>query len=160
MVLGFAQAETGVLPLGAADPTARLEGFRDLARDLDARAKAVSAPYVLTQGYALTSLMRFYGDPSVAVVQPEQRIRWIFEPSPPESLFAGPGLALAEAGRRFDLVLRMRFRSVELLGALERRRAGQPIQAYELYRVADPFAPVLDPPCPRGEVDLRRKCAS
>ena len=160
MVLGFAQAETGALPLGAADPTARLGGFRDLARDLDARAKAESAPYVLTQGYALTSLMRFYGDRSVAVVQPEQRIRWIFEPSPPESLFAGPGLALAEAGRRFDLVLRMRFRNVELLGVLERRRAGQPIEAYELYRVADPFAPVLDPPCPRGEVDLRRKCAS
>ncbi len=159
MILGFAQAETGALPLGAADPTARLEGFRDLARELDARAKAVGAPYVLTQGYALTSLMRFYGDPSVAVVQPDQRIRWIFEP-PPESLFAGPGLALAETGRRFDLTLKMRFRSVEPLGALERRRAGQPIQAYELYRVADPYAPVLDPPCPRGEVNLQRKCAS
>ena len=39
MALAFVQAETGVLPLGAADPTARLEGFRDLARDLDARAQ-------------------------------------------------------------------------------------------------------------------------
>ena len=145
MVLAFVQAETGFLPLGAADPTARLEGFRDLALDLDARARAEGAPYVLTQGYALTSLMRFYGDPSVAVVQPEQRIRWIFEPSPPESLFAAPGLALAEAGRRYDLILKMRYRSVEPLGALERRRAGLPIEAYELYRVADPYAPVLDP---------------
>ncbi len=158
MILAFFQAETGFLPLGAADPTARLGGFRDLALDLDARAKAEGAPYVLTQGYALTSLMRFYGDPSVAVVQPEQRIRWIFEPSPPESLLAAPGLALAEAGRRYDLVLKMRYRRVEPLGALERRRAGQPIEAYELYRVADPYAPVLDPPCPSAEVDLERKC--
>jgi Dolichyl-phosphate-mannose-protein mannosyltransferase len=160
MILAFAQAETGALPLGAADPTVRLEGFREFARELDVRAKAAGAPYIVTQGYALTSLMRFYGDPSIAVVQPDQRIRWIFEPSPPESLFASPGLALAETGRRFDLILKMRFRSVEPLGALERRRAGQPIQAYELYRVAEPYAPVLDPPCPSGEVDLQRKCAS
>ena len=160
MILAFAEAETGFLPLGAADPTVRLEGFGDLARDLDARAKAEGAPYVLTQGYALTSLMRFYGDPSIAIVQPEQRIRWIFEPSPPENLFARPGLALAEAGRRYDLVLRMRFRTVEPAGRLERRRAGQPIQAYDLYRVADPYAPVLDPPCPSAEVDLLRHCRS
>ncbi len=39
MLVGFVQALTGVLPLGAADPTARLEGFRDLARDVDARAQ-------------------------------------------------------------------------------------------------------------------------
>ena len=111
MILAFAEAETGFLPLGAADPTVRLEGSGDLARDLDARAKAEGAPYVLNQGDALNSLMRFYGDPSIAIVQPEQRIRWIFEPSPPENLFARPGLALAEAGRRYDLVLRMRFRT-------------------------------------------------
>jgi Dolichyl-phosphate-mannose-protein mannosyltransferase len=159
MILVFAEAETGFLPLGAADPTARLEGFRGLAAKVDARAKAEGAPFVLTQGYALTSLMRFYGDPSIAVIQPEQRIRWIFEPSPSESLFDKPGLALGEAGRRFDLILKMRFRTVEPLGALERRRAGDPIQTYELYQVADPYAPVLDPPCPRGEVDLQRNCA-
>ncbi len=159
MTFGFAQAQSGFLPLGAVDPTARLEGFRDLAAELDARAKAEGAPYVLTQGYALTSLMRFYGDPSIAMIQPEQRIRWIFEPAPPESLFARPGLALAEADRRYDLVLKMRFHTVEPLGTIERRRAGELIQTYALYRVADPCAPVLDPPCPSGEVDLERKCA-
>jgi len=158
MALAFAQAQTGFLPLGAADPTARLEGFRGLARELDARAKAEGASYVLAQGYALASLMRYYGNPSVAVVQPDERIRWIFEPAPPESLFAAPGLALAESGRRFDLVLKMRFRSVERLGALERRRAGRPLEAYDLYLVAEPYAPVLDPPCPSGAVDLERKC--
>jgi hypothetical protein len=158
MALAFAQATTGVLPLGAADPTSRIEGFRELARDLDGRAKTDGAAYVLTQGYALTSLMRFYGDPPIPVVQPDQRIRWIFEPAPPEALFAKPGLALAEAGRRFDLILRMRFRTVEPAGVLERRRAGSIVETYEVFRVADPFAPVLDPVCPRGEVDLQRHC--
>jgi hypothetical protein len=160
MILAFVQGQTGFLPLGGVDPTARLGGFRGLAAELDARAKADGAPYVLTQGYALTSLMRFYGDPSIAVVQPEQRIRWIFEPSPPESLFDRPGLALGEAGRRYDLVLKMRFRAVEPLGPLERRRSGDPIQTFELYRVARPYAPVLDTPCPSAEVDLERRCRS
>ena len=102
--------------------------------------------------------MTYYGDPAIAVVQPDQRIRWIFEPAPPEALFAAPGLALGEAGRRFDLILKMRFRSVEPAGLIERRRAGNLLETYELYRVTDPFAPVLDPDCPSAEVDLQRKC--
>jgi 4-amino-4-deoxy-L-arabinose transferase-like glycosyltransferase len=158
--LAFAETLTGAVPLGPVDPLARLEGFRALARDLDARARADNAAYVLTQGYALTSLMSYYGDPRIAVVQPEQRMRWIFEPAPPESLFAAPGLALGEPGRRFDLILGMRFRKVEPAGLVERRGAGGTVEAYELYRVADPYAPVLDPVCPRGEVDLARRCPS
>ena len=88
--------------------------------------------------------MSYYGDRGIAVVQPEQRMRWIFEPAPPETLFAAPGLALGEPGRRFDLILGMRFRKVEPAGLLERRGGGGAVEAYELYRVADPYAPVLD----------------
>jgi 4-amino-4-deoxy-L-arabinose transferase-like glycosyltransferase len=157
--LTFAEAATSAIPLGPVNPLARLEGFRDLARDLDARARAENAPYVLTQGYALTSLMTYYGDPAIPVVQPEQRVRWIFEPEPSESLFAAPGLALGEPGRHFDLILGMRFRKVLPAGRLERRQAGGALEAYELYRVADPYAPVLDPVCERGEVNLQRQCA-
>ncbi|HXE25230.1 MAG TPA: glycosyltransferase family 39 protein [Roseiarcus sp.] len=156
--LTFAEAMTSAVPLGPVNPLARLEGFRALARDLDAKAGAGSAAYVLTQGYALTSLMTYYGDPAVPVVQPEQRMRWIFEPAPRESLFRAPGLALGEPGRRFDLILKMRFSDVEPAGLLERRAAGGAVETYELYRVAHPYAPVLDPACPRGEVDLDRRC--
>jgi 4-amino-4-deoxy-L-arabinose transferase-like glycosyltransferase len=158
--LAFAEAMTGVVPLGPANPFARLEGFGALARDLDAKARAENAAYVLTQGYALASLMTYYGDPAIPLVQPEQRMRWIFEPQPPETLFAAPGLALGEPGRHFDLILKMRFREVEPAGLLQRRQAGGTLEAYELYRVADPYAPVLDPVCERGEVDLQRRCSS
>ncbi len=158
--LTFAEALTGAVPLGPANPLARLEGFRDLARDLDAKAHTNDAAYILTQGYALTSLMTYYGDPAIAVVQPQQRMRWIFEPQPPETLFASPGLALGEPGRRFDLSLKMRFRDVEPAGLLQRREAGGTLETYELYRVADPYAPVLDPVCFRGEVNLQRQCPS
>lgn len=156
--LTFAEAMTSGVPLGPVNPLARLEGFRDVARDLDAKARDDNAAYVLTQGYALTSLMTYYGDPAIPVVQPEQRMRWIFEPAPRESLFTAPGLALGEPGRRFDLILKMRFSEVEPAGLLERRAAGGTRETYELYRVADPYAPVMDPVCPRGEVDLQRRC--
>ncbi|HSU99513.1 MAG TPA: hypothetical protein VLI91_05360, partial [Roseiarcus sp.] len=156
--LTFAEAMTSAIPLGPDGPLARLEGYRDLARDLDARARADNAPYVLTQGYALTSLMTYYGDPEVAIVQPEQRMRWIFEPQARLSLLPGPGLALGEPGRRFDLILEMRYRKVEPAGVLKRREAGGALEPYELYRVADPYAPVLDPVCERGEVGLQRQC--
>jgi 4-amino-4-deoxy-L-arabinose transferase-like glycosyltransferase len=158
--LTFAEALTGAVPLGPANPLARLQGFRELARDLDAKAHADNAPYVLTQGYALTSLMTYYGDPAIAVVQPQQRMRWIFEPEPLETLFAAPGLAIGEPGRRFDLSLKMRFREVESAGLLPRREAGGTLQVYELYRVADPYATVLDPVCFRGETNLQRQCSS
>jgi len=157
--LTFAEAATNAVPLGPANPLARLEGFRGLARDLDAKAHDDNAAYVLTQGYALASLMTYYGDPAIPVAQPEQRMRWIFEPEPPETLFAAPGLALGEPGRHFDLILKMRYRDVEPAGLLQRRQAGGTREDYELYRVADPYAPVLDPVCPRGEVNLQRQCA-
>jgi MFS family permease len=158
--LTFAEARTSAVPLGPGGPLARLEGFRGLARDLDAKARAEGAPYVLTQGYALTSLMTYYGDPAIPIVQPEQRMRWIFEPQPAETQFAAPGLALGEPGRRFDLILKMRFHEVEPAGLLQRRQPGGGLEAYELYRVADPYASVLDPVCPRGEVNLQRQCPS
>ncbi len=156
--LTFAETITGAVPLGAVNPLARLEGFRELARGLDAEARAHDAPYVLTEGYALTSLMTYYGDSAIAVVQPEQRMRWIFEPQPPETLFSAPGLALGEHGLRFGLILKTRFRKVEPAGLLQRRQAGGTVETYDLYRVADPYAPVLDPVCFRGEANLLRQC--
>ena len=54
----------------------------------------------------------------------------------------------------------MRFRKVEPAGLMERRHGGGTVEAYELYRVADPIGPVLDPVCPRGEVNLARQCQS
>ena len=156
MALGYLQVTTGLLPLGSADPTARLEGYRDLARELDARARAEGAPYVLTQGYALTSLMRIYGDKDVSIIQPEQRIRWVFESEPPERTLQESGLALGEAGRNFGLFMQVRYRTVEPLGTLTRRRDGQPVETYELFRIANPYAPVLDAECISGDVTYRR----
>ena len=83
-------------------------------------------------------------------------MRWIFEPSPPESLLLNPGLALAEAGRHFGLFLKIRYRAVEPFGALERRRGGRRSRPTNSPRRRSLRAGARSP-CPRGEVDLPAK---
>ena len=102
--------------------------------------------------------MTYYGEPTLPVVQPEERIRWIFEPSPPESLFASPGVAITGSGPWFEFMLKKRFRSVESIGAIERRRAGRPVETFELFRVADPCAAVLEAPDPGAKLEVDDKC--
>jgi len=158
MIVGLAQALTGFLPLGSTDPTARVGGYRDLAQEVDARARAEGARFVLTQGYALTSLMRYYGDPTLPVIQREERIRWIFEPSPPESVFASPGLAITGSGPWFEFMLKKRFRSVEPAGTVDRRRNGKAIEPYQIFHVAGPCGAVLEAPDPRARPEYDQKC--
>ena len=105
----------GFLPLGRGRPDrARSTAIAISQANSTRRAKAKGAPYVLTQGYALdladersTAIRRSSSSsPSSGSAGFSSRPR-------PRTCSRGPGLALAEAGRRYDLVLEMRFRSVE-----------------------------------------------
>ena len=88
-------------------------------------------------------------------------MRWIFEPAPPEiAVRRARASRSGEAGRRFDLILEDALPQRRAGGADRRGAAAATVETYELYRVADPYAPVLDPVCPRGEVDLARQCPS
>ena len=131
---------TGWPALGAADPLARIGGWRELAREVDAKARDEGAAYVLARGYAATSLLSWYGDGAVPVAQSEERERWIFAPAPVLSRTA-PGLAVGEAGRDYESELRARFREVEPVGRLERNQGGADVDDYELFRVSDPIGP-------------------
>ena len=143
------QARPASLPLGAADPTARLEGFRELARDLDAARASRRRRYVLTQGYALTSLMtllRRSGAPgrpagaahpldlrAVAARMPVRRARPRARRSRPALRPDPQRCAFARSSRRGSCS-----------GA---RPAGR---SRPTNSTASPtlIAPVLDPPCP------------
>ena len=82
-------------------------------------------------------------------------MRWIFAPQPSESLFAAPGLALGEAGRRFDLILKMRFRKVEPAGLIERRRGGARSR-----RTSSTGSPIRSAPCSIPSVREARSISS
>ena len=134
---------TGLLPLGAADPTARLEGFRDLARDVDARARAEGAPLRPHPGLRAdvahdrtTATPRFPSSSrSSASAGSSSR-----SPAPRPVRSAGP----RDRRRRTAVSIscsRCASAASSRSGTIERRRAGRAIETYELYRVADPYAP-------------------
>ncbi|HEY3720817.1 MAG TPA: glycosyltransferase family 39 protein [Roseiarcus sp.] len=144
IALVYAHVATGLPPLGPADPIARIGGWRELAREVDARAGVERAAFVLAHGYAATSLLTWYGEGSLPVVQLDERARWSFEPPPSEALFAAPGLAFGAANSGFGAELVERFRHVEEIARLPRRAEGTDLESYGLYRVSDPTGQVLE----------------
>ena len=145
MALGFAllalvylHVATGWPALGAADPLARIGGWRELVRQVDTQAHDEGAAFVIARGYAATSLLTYYGDGALPVAELGEPERWLFAPPVPLPP-AAPGLAFGEAGRGFGDDLRARFRIVAPLGGLTRRQGGAEVEAYEAYRVAEPI---------------------
>ncbi len=141
----YGQATTEFLPLGKADPTLRIGGWRELTREVDQLARGQGAAFVLTRGYATTALLTYYGDPALPVVERDQRERWRFEDEPAEALFEAPGVALGRADGSFAGVLAAHFAHADELARLERRRDGRPVESFIVYRLADPIPPVLEP---------------
>jgi 4-amino-4-deoxy-L-arabinose transferase-like glycosyltransferase len=139
----YEQTASGVLSLGKADPTLRIGGWRELTGEVDRLARQRGAAFVVARGYAATSLLTYYGDPALPVVQRDQRQRWLFQDPPPEALFEAPGLAFGEADRDFAAELAPHFAEIEEVARLQRRPNGRPMETYVVYRVAEPIPPVL-----------------
>jgi 4-amino-4-deoxy-L-arabinose transferase-like glycosyltransferase len=145
IALAYAQAATGFLALGAFDPTARIGGWRELTREVDARARDEGAEFILAHGYAATSLLTYYGNGSIPVIQAEERRRWSSEVAPPQALFAATGLAIGQAQTGYAVELASHFQHVEEISRLSRRHDGAEVERFVLYRVWDAIPPVFEP---------------
>ena len=145
IAITYLHAATGQPRIGPADPIARIGGWRALSDQVFSRARDENAAFVLTHGYAATSLLTYYGPNAPPVVQAGERVRWLFEPPPDEALFSRPGLAFGEASGEFSATLGKKFGRVEEIGRLPRVSTGAKVQDFALYRVSDPIAPVLTP---------------
>jgi len=141
--LVYLHVATGFPALGPLDPAARIGGWRELTRDIDARARDEGAHFILAHGYAATSLLTYYGDGSIPVVQRDERRRWSFEPAPPDDLFDAPGLAVGAANSGYGEELAAHFRRVEEIARMPRRTAGRDVETFILFRVSGAIIPVL-----------------
>ena len=139
MALMFVHLATFWPMFGPADPLSRVDGWRALAAQVDARARAEGAAYVFVHNYALASELKVYGAAEPPKIEAEEPERWTFAAEPELKLFRGRGLAIGDAGRDFATALGFRFRQVEFLGRLTRRAGGVEVTDYELYRVSGPF---------------------
>jgi 4-amino-4-deoxy-L-arabinose transferase-like glycosyltransferase len=144
----YLQAAFGIIPLGAADPTARAlgAGWTDLGVRMDEERARIGAPVVLTMDYGLAAWLAFYLPSHPPVEQINGRMRYVNAPEPDPALFRGPIMyvCMAECGEM--PVIRQRFKTVDLAARLTRTRHGVPIQDYLVYSVAGPIGAPLDAP--------------
>jgi hypothetical protein len=150
LALVYTQALLTPLPLKPqADPTTLLSGWRDLARDIDAIATREGAETVLTQSYALTSLLRRYAPGQRDVVQYNERGRWTYEASgdPTATLRTGdaPMLFVVEQKRASGAAPLDRFAEMREVARANRMRRGTVLETYVVYRAARAIKPILDP---------------
>ncbi len=146
-MVAYAHALNPLIPLGGTrDPVARLlaVGYLPLANEIDALRVENGAEAILTTGYAQTGWLSFYLPSRSAIIQINERERWLAEPPPPDEIFDGPLLYVTEERRDLSPMLVQRFADVALIDRLERRRGGRRVEGYTVYRVANPIAPVLD----------------
>lgn len=142
----YLQAVFGLVPLGAADPSARQlgAGWAILGAEIDDIRKRTGAPIILTMDYGLSGWLAFYVPSRPPVEQISLRIRWINAPAPDPALFRGPMLYVCWDECEQNDGLRARFKTVERLATLTRSRRGVAIDQFPVYRVEGPLRPVLE----------------
>ncbi len=144
----YVQAVFGVIPLGAADPTARSlgAGWKELGAKLDDERMRLGAPVVLSMNYGLTAWLSFYLPSHPPVEQINGRMRYVNAPEPDPALFDGTIMYVCIYVCQELPLIQKRFTTVEPGPVFARSRHGVPIAEYQVYKLSGPIGPPLDPP--------------
>lgn len=138
-----------VLP-GERDPTSQMRGWEAVAGEVERLRVDAAAAWIATSSYAVAGALAFQeaarDTGGAPVIQLNERLRYVHLPTTPADLLSKTALYVELERRVRPEWLKSRFGSVTRLGRIERRHDGVVIAAYEVYRLADPIAPVLDPP--------------
>jgi 4-amino-4-deoxy-L-arabinose transferase-like glycosyltransferase len=153
--LVLAQGAFGVLPLKR-DPIARelTQGFDAVANEVDQLRTRTGAKVVLSSEYSTAVLLKYYGAPDGEYHQMSDRVRWSNEPAPAASLFDGPIIFVNRANVKMPARLAKRFGEVEKLATIRRTARGRDYETYEVWRVAEPIGPPLNPMLPIRRKDI------
>jgi 4-amino-4-deoxy-L-arabinose transferase-like glycosyltransferase len=121
---------TGWPAFGPGDPALRIGGWRDLSRRVFELAREKEVSYILTQGYAQTALLTFYGLGATEVFEIGEPERWAFRPSGNKGT---SGLAFGNGD--FEADLRRRFAHVTRVGDLQRQVFGAELDVLKVFVV-------------------------
>jgi 4-amino-4-deoxy-L-arabinose transferase-like glycosyltransferase len=138
LLLAYAQASFGIVPIGRSDPLSRLlgVGVSDLVAKVDAIRKRAGARAVVTTDYETAAWFGFYLPSHAATIAASESQRWTFATVADKTLWSGPLLYVAEAKRDEHTSLAGRFREVMPVGGVERKRGDIVIARYVLYRLS------------------------
>ena len=132
--LAYVQATAAPFPLAPSlDPTAlRLAGWRGLAEQVEMARRAAGANFVAADDYGEAAELARALPASVPVIGVEHR--WALFALPRPAIGGKAGILVRSARRGPDLDANP-WSSLHPLGGAERRRGGQVIEAFRLYRV-------------------------
>lgn len=127
------------------DPTFQLRGWPEIGRQVADLANRENVAFVATTSYGLNAQLDFLLKGSLPVIQLTERIRYVMEPEPDETLFDRPGLYVAEKRRDKADELKKSFRTVEEVTELERKVRGVRLEDLVVYRLQGRIGPVFEP---------------
>ncbi|ADP71935.1 glycosyl transferase family 39 [Rhodomicrobium vannielii ATCC 17100] len=132
-LVALLQLGTGAIPIeGKKDPTARMKGWATLGVDIDRLRREHGAGLVLTDRYAITGELAFYGMGAEGVAQINDRIRYANFPPPDEArLKDAPALLVLKAGSQAKTSLP--FDSAVQIGTVTRPGGLRPRDAYAVF---------------------------
>ncbi|MGO9984378.1 MAG: ArnT family glycosyltransferase [Rhodomicrobium sp.] len=130
----FLQLGLGAVPIEAKkDPTSRLKGWAKLGAAAKELARSQGAASILTDRYAITGELAFYGPAELPVLQINERIRYANLPAPDEArLKSGPALLILRHGGDASSAAAF-FENSRLLTTLTREAGFHPRDAYDVH---------------------------
>ena len=153
----FLQAAFGIVPIGPADPTARVLaiGWKPLAAKIEEVRKRSNIPAYALMDYTTMGWLSFHLRSDAPIIQLNERIHWIDAPQPSAELLQGPLLFICKGSCDYLEDLKRNFAVVEKLDTFTRERHGAAINTYSLYRLERPARPILDPVYPAMNIGDR-----
>lgn len=130
----FLQLGLGPLPLASKkDPTARLKGWSHLVGDIETLRRQNGAGLILTDRYAVTGELAFYGGDAGGVAQVNERIRYASLPAPDEAKAKdAPALLVLRKDASAAPVVSL-FADTHKIATLTREAAFHPFDSYDVY---------------------------
>ena len=133
-LVAFFQLGFGLLPINAKkDPTSRLKGWSQLGGDIERLRRDHGAVMILTDRYAITGELAFYGGGPGGVAQINERIRYVSLPNPDEAkLKSAPALLVLRKDSNAPLGASL-FADSHKIATLTREAGFHPHDSYDLY---------------------------
>ena len=136
----YLQAFFGMVPLGRADPLARLlaVGLAPVVQQVERDRARIGATALVTTDYATTAWFSFYRQAPEPVLPLNEPYRWTMAPEVPAGILSGPLLYVVEERNDQRGLVASLFHDVVKLDTIERRRGSKVVARYVVYRVSGP----------------------
>ncbi|HEY2070158.1 MAG TPA: glycosyltransferase family 39 protein [Rhizomicrobium sp.] len=144
LTVAYFQGFTGFMPMGKADPIARMTGIgvAPVAADIGVLASRDGAAAIVTTKYATASWLSFYARPRMLVIEMAESYRWISAPAASAALLGKPLIYVTQNPQSELPLITARFSSIHLLAVLPRLDRGVVIDRFYVYAVSGFQGPV------------------